>query len=107
LLGTSYDLRQDFYVDALRAQGLDVVRPNEAETEDLQRLIYDELTRGIVRVESKVWLESLIARLVERGAIAVGLCCTELVLLIEEADAPVPVVDSTKAQVRTLLATLS
>ena len=107
LLGTKYVLTQDFYVDALRAQGLDVVLPNDAETEELQRLIYDELTRGVVREESKAWLESLIAQLVDRGANAVGLCCTELGLLIEETDAPVPVIDSTKAHVRALLATLS
>ena len=106
-LGTKYVLTQDFYVDALRAQGLNVVLPNDEETEELQRLIYDELTRGIVREESKAWLESLIAQLVDRGANAVGLCCTELGLLIEESDAPVPVIDSTKAHVRALLATLS
>ncbi len=106
LLGTKYVLTQDFYVDALRAQGLAVVLPDAEEIDELQRLIYDELTRGVVRPESKAWLESLIARLIERGADAVGLCCTELGLLIEESDTPVPIIDSTKAHVRALLATL-
>lgn len=106
LVGTTYVVEGDFYARGLGEHGVEVVRPDEAATAELQRIIYDELTLGVVSPASRDTLLEIGASLVERGADVVGLCCTEFGLLVDEHDAPFAVVDSTKAHVRALLGEL-
>lgn len=106
LLGTRYVVQEDFYVDGLEAAGVSVVRPDEEQAAVLQRIIFDELTQGVVTVESRATLLAIADSLVARGAAAVGLCCTEFGLLLSETDASYPLIDSTKAHVRALLGSL-
>jgi aspartate racemase len=103
LLGTKYVIERDFYSAGVEAHGVGVLVPDAAATAELQRIIYDELTQGVVRDESRTTLIEIGATLMARGADAVGLCCTEFGLLVGEDDAPFAVVDSTKAHVRALL----
>ena len=103
ILGTSYVIEEDFYADGLARAGVSVLRPDENATAELQRIIFDELTRGIRSDASRETLLEIGASLVARGADAVGLCCTEFGLLVDEERAPYAVVDSTKAHVRALL----
>lgn len=107
VLGTSYVIDQDFYAGGIEAHGVRVVRPDEAQTRELQRIIYDELTQGVVVPSSRERLLDIAASLVARGAHVVGLCCTELGLLVDEGDEGLVIVDSTKAHVRALLGALS
>ena len=106
LMGTRYVIEQDFYARGLEERGVEVVRPDEAQTRDLQRIIYEELTRGVVSALSRERLLEIGADLVSRGADTVGLCCTEFGLLVDEDVAEFAVVDSTKAHVRSLLGAL-
>lgn len=106
LLGTKYVIEQGFYARGVEDHGVDVVTPDAAATVELQRIIYDELTLGVLRESSRDTLLEIGSSLVERGADAVGLCCTEFGLLIDEDAAPFVVVDSTKAHVRALLGVL-
>jgi aspartate racemase len=59
-------------------------------------VIYDELCLGVVRDESREEYRRIMARLVEDGAEAILLGCTEIDLLVGPADSPVPVFDTTR-----------
>ena len=97
LLGTAFTMEQDFYRGRLhRAFGLDVLTPDEADRALVHRVIYDELVQGRVEPASREAYRAVIARLVERGAEAVILGCTEIMLLIGPGDSAVPLFDTTR-----------
>ena len=96
LLATAYTMEQDFYVGRLRDRhGLDVLVPSEADRRVVHDVIYDELCVGVVRDASRSEYRRVMAALVDRGAEAILLGCTEIDLLVGEGDAPVPVFDTT------------
>jgi aspartate racemase len=101
LLGTKYVINETFYSDRLEELGVRVVKPSGEQTERLQAIIYDELTKGVVADASRDYFHDVAASCRERGAQVVGLCCTEFGLLMTESET---VVDSTRAHVRALLA---
>lgn len=96
LLGTAFTMEQDFYKGRLAARhGLDVIVPDAADRAVVHRIIYDELVAGKVLPASRDAYRAVIARLVERGAEAVILGCTEIMLLIGPEDSAVPIYDTT------------
>ncbi|WP_294196470.1 aspartate/glutamate racemase family protein [uncultured Sphingomonas sp.] len=96
LLGTAFTMEQPFYRARLAERfGLEVIVPDDAGRADVHRIIYDELVRGIIRPESKARYAEVIARLVAAGAQAIILGCTEIMLLVDQADSPVPLFDTT------------
>lgn len=96
LLGTRFTMEQPFYKDRLRElHGLDVVVPSPAERDIVHRIIYDELCLGKVLDASRDEYRRIIAGLVEQGAQAVILGCTEISLLVAQQDASVPLFDTT------------
>lgn len=96
LLGTAFTMEQDFYKGRLRERfGLDVLVPEEADRAVVHRVIYEELVQGIVRPESRDAYRGVIARLAARGAEAVILGCTEIMLLVGADDSEVPLFDTT------------
>jgi aspartate racemase len=103
LLGTKYVTAGDFYSSYLERAGLKVVKPLPNEIETLNRIIFDELTRGIVTQSSRAAFMDIAENCRVRGGEVVGLCCIEFGLLLSEGDAPWPVVDSTVAHVKALL----
>ena len=106
LLGTKYLMDGDFYSRRLDELGVASVRPLPGQIEALQRIIFDELTLGVVTSASRDYLRGVAISCLERGATTIGLCCTEFGLLMTEDD-ELPVIDSTLAHVRALLATLA
>jgi aspartate racemase len=98
-------MEKPFYVEALRAQGLEVVVPDADERAELQRIIYSELTQGVVRPESRAYLLEVVRRCAEAGAEAALLACTEFQMLVAPGDAEsaLPLVDTTREHARTLL----
>jgi aspartate racemase len=103
LLGTAFTMEQDFYVDRLARHGLEVLVPEQADRELVHRVIYDELCQGVVREESREQYRQVLARLVDEGAQAVVLGCTEIELLVREADATVPLLPTTRLHVEAAL----
>jgi aspartate racemase len=96
LLGTRFTMEQAFYKDRLIEKfGLKVLTPNEADRQVVHRIIYEELCLGRIRDESREEYRRIIAALVEQGAEAVILGCTEISLLVGPADALVPLFDTT------------
>jgi len=107
LLGTAYVVQQAFYSDHLEALGITVVKPTDAQAAVLQRIIYDELTRGIVLDRSRAEFIAIAESCRARGGEIVGLCCTEFGMLVDEENAPFPFIDSTVIHVKALLAELA
>lgn len=96
LLGTAFTMEQDFYKGRLATRhGLDVLVPEAEDRALVHRVIYDELVQGRVEPASRAAYREVIARLVDRGAEAVILGCTEIMLLIGQQDSPVPLFDTT------------
>ena len=75
--------------------GITVLVPDAQDREYVNRVIYDELVAGQIRDESQAGFVGVIHRLVERGAEGVILGCTEIPLLVTEADVGVPLFDTT------------
>lgn len=96
LLGTRFTMEQDFYRDRLRERhGLGVLIPEPEERDIVHRIIYEELCLGQVLPESRVRYRQVMARLVDDGAQAIILGCTEISLLVDQSDATVPLFDTT------------
>jgi len=96
LLGTCFTMEQDFYKGRLeREHGLQVLIPEVADREQIHRIIYEELVRGVVKEASRRLYRNVIARLVSAGAQAIILGCTEIMLLVGAQDSPVPLFDTT------------
>lgn len=96
LLGTKYTMVQDFYKDRILKRGINVIIPEEKDIEFVNHVIYDELCLGIINEESKKEFVRVIEALKEQGAEGVILGCTEIGLLIQQADSPLPVFDTTQ-----------
>ena len=96
LLGTAFTMEQDFYKGRLQSRfGLDVLVPETEDRATVHRIIYEELVQGRVEPESRDAYRQVIARLIERGAEAVILGCTEIMLLVKAEDSAVPLFDTT------------
>ncbi len=95
LLGTKYTMTQDFYKAKLTERGIRVLIPNAADVELVNHVIYDELCRGILSSASRAEYVRIIGTLREQGAQGVILGCTEIGLLVNQADSPLPVFDTT------------
>lgn len=104
LLGTRFTMEKTFYQDALACRGIAVLVPEAEDRAYVNRVIYDELVAGRISDESRSGFVSIIGRLVERGAEGVILGCTEIPLLVSEADAPVPLFDTTTIHAEAVLA---
>ena len=96
LLGTAFTMEQDFYKGRLQLSGLDVIVPEAEDRAAVHRVIYDELVQGRVEPASRDAYRAVIARLAGRGAEAVILGCTEIMLLVGPSDSPVPLFDTTR-----------
>lgn len=103
LLGTRYTMEQDFYRGRLQVGGLEVLTPPEDDRDRVHRVIYDELCHGVVEHASRREFRRIIADLVDGGAEAVILGCTEIGLLVRDHDASVPVFDTTRLHVQAAL----
>ncbi len=94
LLGTRYTMTQAFYREKLVERGIDVLIPEEADIDLVDRVIFSELCLGLIRQESRAAFLRVIARLQQRGAEGVLLGCTELGMIVSQPDVPLPLFDS-------------
>jgi aspartate racemase len=95
LLGTAFTMEQDFYrLRLARRYGLEVLVPEADDRAHVHRIIYEELVQGRVLDASRVVYQGVMQRLVDRGAQAIILGCTEIMLLVGDDDAAVPLFDT-------------
>ncbi len=95
LLGTKYTMTQAFYKQRLIDRGIDVVIPDGEDIDVVNDIIFHELCVGKIREESRKKFQDIIDRLKDKGADGVILGCTEIGLLIHQADSSLPVFDTT------------
>jgi aspartate racemase len=103
LTGTRWLVDGDVYPEKLAALGLECVRPEPAEREGIHRVIMEELVRGVFDPVSVAYCQSVIARLRKAGCDAVILGCTELPLILDDSNAGLPTLDSTRLLARAAL----
>jgi aspartate racemase len=103
LTGTRWLVAGEVYPDKLAARGLEYVRPDPAECAEINRIIMDELVYGICRAEAVAYFQGVIGRLRAAGCDAVILGCTEIPLIISDANSPLPTLDSTRLLARAAL----
>ncbi len=82
-------MEQDFYKGRLAERfGIDVLVPDAEDRAVVHEIIYKELVAGIVSDASRALYRDVVGRLVDRGAEGIILGCTEIMLLISQADSP-------------------
>jgi aspartate racemase len=97
LLGTRFTMEEDFYRGRLvEKHTLDVLVPDAADREIVHRVIYNELVLGRIEPASKAEYLRIIAGLAEAGAEGIILGCTEIGLLVSQADSRLPLFDTTR-----------
>ena len=99
LTGVGATMAEPFYATRLGRHGLDVLVPDEADRGLLDRAIFGELCRGVLSEGTRTALRGVLARLVEQGAEAVVLGCTELELLLGPDDCSVPLLPTARLHV--------
>ena len=97
LLATRFTMEKAFYRDRLEAQGLAVLVPGEGDREHLHAIIYDELCQGVILAASRVSVLDMIERGRAAGADSLIFGCTEIGLLLDAGDMPLPTVDTALA----------
>jgi len=103
VLGTKYLMTGPVYPDVLKRHAKEWRIPAEAERERIDTIIFKELVNGIFLENSRSYFYSVIQQLKDQGCDAVVLGCTEIPLLVDADDSPLPVLDSTRLLARAAL----
>ncbi len=103
VLGTKLLMEGPVYAGPFAAAGIEKVIPNEEDRAKIDEIIFGELVYGRFESVSRRFFGRVIRRLEKLGCDAVALSCTEIPLLVGEADSPLPVLDSTRALARAAL----
>ncbi|WP_149194991.1 aspartate/glutamate racemase family protein [Luteimonas suaedae] len=103
LLGTRWLVDGDVYPEKLSAYGLAYMRPDDSERDAIDRIIMEELVYGIHKPEAVAYHRQVIARLKDWGCDAVVLGCTEIPLIMDDSNSPLPTLDSTRMLARAAL----
>jgi len=99
LLGTAFTMEKAFYRDRIASHGVEVIVPEEEDRNFIHRAIFDELAVGVASEATRKGFAEIIARLVAEGAEGIILGCTEIELLVTQADSPVPVFPTAKLHI--------
>ncbi|HKT31280.1 MAG TPA: amino acid racemase [Gammaproteobacteria bacterium] len=103
ITGTRWLIDSEVYPQALAARGIEAVRPTSQERDEIQRIIMDELVRGVMKLEALKYFQQVIAKMRSQGCDAVVLGCTEIPLILNDDNSPLPTLDSTRLLARAAL----
>ena len=103
LTGTKWLVDGEVYPDKLSARGLEFVRPDEEERNEMSRIIMDELVCGIFKPEAVTFFQRVIEQSKASGCDAAILGCTEIPLIIDDKNSALPTLDSTRLLARAAL----
>ena len=96
LLGTRFTMEHEFYKGRLKKRGIEALTPPAADRELVHGVIYEELCVGVVKTESRQQFLRIMDDLVQRGGQAVVAGCTEIGMLVDEANTGVRLFDTTR-----------
>lgn len=94
LLGTAFTMERPFYRERLSEAGIETLIPEKSDRELVDRVIFDELCKGVLSDSSRSEFVRIIEELASKGAQAVILGCTEIGLLVRISDTSVPLLDT-------------
>jgi aspartate racemase len=103
LTGTRWLVESEVYPEKLAARGLSWMRPEQIEREEINRIIFEELVYGVFKPEALAYFQRVINRMKEEGCDAVVLGCTEIPLIVDDSNSPLPTLDSTRLLARAAL----
>jgi len=103
ITGTKYLVESSIYPEKLGARGLAYLRPEPAEREEINRIIFEELVRGVFEPEAVATFQGVIGRMKDAGCDSVVLGCTEIPLIMNDGNSPLPTLDSTRLLARAAL----
>ena len=103
IIGTRYLVDSEVYPEKLAARGLEYLRPNAAERAEVNRIIFEELIAGVFTPEAIASFRRVMDRMKDEGCDAVVLGCTEIPLIINDSNSPLPTLDSTRLLARAAL----
>lgn len=103
ILGTKYLTESDVYPEALAEFEIEREIPDEADRERINDIIFKELVNGIFSEPSRLYFNQVTDKLKTRGCDAVVLGCTEIPLIVQPDDSPLPTLDSTRLLARAAL----
>ena len=104
LLGTIFTMEQDYMKKDLQEAGVQVFVPEKSEREFVAKRIYEELEKGIVKESTLVEFVEIINKMKERDGIeGIILGCTELPLLLNSENCPIPCFDSVEIHIKKLI----
>jgi aspartate racemase len=103
IIGTRYLVDSEVYPEKLAARGLEYLRPNSAERAEINRIIFEELIAGVFKPEAVASFRRVMGRMRDEGCDAVVLGCTEIPLIMNDSNSPLPTLDSTRLLARAAL----
>lgn len=103
LTGTGWLVQSEVYPEALTTAGLEYLRPSEEERDTINRIILDELVAGAFTPKSVAFFQKVVARFKAAGCDGVVLGCTEIPLILNDENSPLPTLDSTRLLARAAL----
>ncbi|HMA10200.1 MAG TPA: amino acid racemase [Ramlibacter sp.] len=103
LVGTRWLVESEVYPAHLAALGISCVRPDDNERAEIHRIIMDELVAGVCKPQAIAYHVQVFAHLKAQGCDAVILGCTEIPLIMNDANSPLPTLDSTRLLARAAL----
>jgi aspartate racemase len=103
ITGTRWLIDSDVYPEKIEAEGLAWLRPTEAERDETSRIIMDELVQGMFTQAAVASYQRVISRMKDQGCDAVILGCTEIPLIMNDGNSPLPTLDSTRLLARAAL----
>ncbi|HVV54599.1 MAG TPA: aspartate/glutamate racemase family protein [Mucilaginibacter sp.] len=96
LLGTKFTMERAFFRDKLTERNIEVIIPDDEDRSHIHYTIFEELGRNIFKPETKEFYLQVIDRLAQQGAEGIILGCTEIPMLISQADVGTPLFDTTR-----------
>jgi aspartate racemase len=103
LTGTRWLVESSVYPEKLHLHRLTYVLPSEDERVEINRIIMDELVKGVFKTEALASFQRIIQAMQAQGCDAVVLGCTEIPLLLDDSNSPLPTLDSTRLLAREAL----
>jgi len=103
LTGTRPLVESDVYPRQLAARGIECVRPNAIERDAINRIIFEELVNGVFTADAVACFQRVIERMKTEACDAVILGCTEIPLIMNDSNSPLPTLDSTRLLARAAL----
>jgi len=100
ITGTKYLMTGPVYGEMLKKFDISCEIPDEEDREGIDRIIFTQLVHGDLRTKSRKYFNAVIQKLKDRKCDAVVLGCTEIPLLVDPDDCPLPVLDSTRLLAR-------